>query len=120
MPDRPQKIKFADMRDVGVRGLLIYCSDYKRSHLIAPSGDHWPDDMRLTDMPRAGVIKHEAVHRCGGFEVRFPDGRPSRYFYLDDVPGRRLDPNLVDSEWALEEAKALARAERDQLRDAKR
>jgi hypothetical protein len=24
MPDRPQKITFADMRDMGVRGLLIY------------------------------------------------------------------------------------------------
>jgi hypothetical protein len=35
MPDRPQKITFADMRDMGVRGLLIYCSDYKCSHLAA-------------------------------------------------------------------------------------
>jgi hypothetical protein len=26
---RPQKITFAEMRDAGVRGLLIYCSDYK-------------------------------------------------------------------------------------------
>ena len=24
MPDRPQKITFADMRDMGVRGLLIF------------------------------------------------------------------------------------------------
>jgi hypothetical protein len=29
MPDRPTKITFADMRDMGVRGLVIYCSDYK-------------------------------------------------------------------------------------------
>jgi hypothetical protein len=34
MPDRPQKISFAQMRNSGVRGLLIYCSDYKCSHLI--------------------------------------------------------------------------------------
>jgi hypothetical protein len=34
MADRPQKITFADMRDIGVRGLLIYRSDYKCSHLI--------------------------------------------------------------------------------------
>jgi hypothetical protein len=27
-----QKITFADMRDMGVRGLLIYCSDYKCNH----------------------------------------------------------------------------------------
>jgi hypothetical protein len=50
MPDRPQKITFADMRDMGVRGLLIYCSDYKCSHLIAISGDRWPDELRLSDL----------------------------------------------------------------------
>jgi hypothetical protein len=26
--DRPQKISFAEMRDMGVRGILIYCADY--------------------------------------------------------------------------------------------
>ena len=50
MPDRPQKLTFADMRDMGVRGLLIYCSDYKCSHLITMSGDRWPDDIRLSDL----------------------------------------------------------------------
>jgi hypothetical protein len=50
MPDRPQKITFADMRDMSVRGLLIYCSDYKCSHLVTMSGDRWPDDMRLSDL----------------------------------------------------------------------
>jgi hypothetical protein len=34
MPNRPQKITFAEMRDRGARGLLIYCSDYKCSHLV--------------------------------------------------------------------------------------
>jgi hypothetical protein len=38
------------MRDMGVRGLLIYCSDHKCSHLITISGDRWPDDMRLSDI----------------------------------------------------------------------
>ena len=42
MPDRAQKISFAQMRNSGVRGLLIYCSDYKCSHLITMSGDGWP------------------------------------------------------------------------------
>ena len=36
---RQTKITFADMRDMGVRGLLIYCSDYKCSHSTAISGD---------------------------------------------------------------------------------
>jgi hypothetical protein len=49
----------------------------------------------------------------GSFEVRFPDGRPSVYFYWDNIPGRRLRPEQMDSNRSLEAAKALARAERD-------
>ena len=36
---------------------------------------------------RIRIIPHEAVPLCGSFEVRFPDGRPSRYFYWNDIPG---------------------------------
>jgi hypothetical protein len=61
------------------------------------------------------IIKHEAVPKCGSFEVRFPDGRPSRFFYWDDVPGRRLRPEQVGSKEALEQAKKFARDERDRL-----
>ena len=46
------------------------------------------------------------------FEVRFADGRPSKYFYYDDVLARRLRPDILTGEQALEQAKALARAER--------
>jgi hypothetical protein len=45
-----QKITFAEMRTAGVRGLLIYCSDYHCSHWTAISGDRWPDDVRLSDI----------------------------------------------------------------------
>jgi hypothetical protein len=62
-------------------------------------------------MSTARLIKHEAVPKCGSFEVRFSDGRPSQYFYWDDLPSRRLRPDLVASEVALERAKAFARAE---------
>jgi hypothetical protein len=65
---------------------------------------------------RDPLIKHEAVPKCGSFEVRLPDGRPSRYFYWDDIPSRRLNPNAVDGQTALEQAKLLARAERDRVR----
>ena len=41
------------------------------------------------------IIPHEAVPLCGSFEVRFPDGRPSRYFYWDDIAGRRLRPDMA-------------------------
>ena len=59
------------------------------------------------------IIKHEAVPGCGSFEVCFADGRVSQYFYFDDIPGRRLRPEMLTREQALEAAKALARAEPD-------
>ena len=49
-------------------------------------------------MPTIRLIKHEAIPGCSSFEVRFEDGRPSVYFYFEDLPGRRLRPDLVDSE----------------------
>jgi hypothetical protein len=65
----PQKITFAEMRDQGVRGLLIYCSDYKCSHLVTMSGDCWSDDVRLSDIEPRFVCS-----ACGkrGTDVR-PD-----------------------------------------------
>jgi hypothetical protein len=66
-------------------------------------------------MTNVRLIRHEAVPKCGSFEVRFPDGRPSRYFYWDDIPGRRLRSEIVPGDVALEQAKALARAERERL-----
>jgi hypothetical protein len=56
------------------------------------------------------IVKHEAVPDCGSFEVRFPDGRPSRFFYWDNLPSRRLNPQTSDRETALARAKAAARA----------
>jgi hypothetical protein len=50
--DRPTKITFAEMREMGVRGLLIYCADYRCSHSIAVSGDQWADEVRLSDLRR--------------------------------------------------------------------
>jgi hypothetical protein len=47
MNDRPQKITLGEMRASGVRGLLIYCADYKCSHWIKISADQWSDDVRL-------------------------------------------------------------------------
>jgi hypothetical protein len=64
---------------------------------------------------RIRIIQHEAVSLCGSFEVRFPDGRPSQYFYWDDIPGRRLRPDRTDKTTALKAAQALARAEQDVL-----
>ena len=35
---------------MGIRDLLIYCADYKCSHMIEMSGDQWPDHVRLSDI----------------------------------------------------------------------
>ena len=64
---------------------------------------------------RIWIIKHEAVPNCGSFEVRFTDGRESRFFYFDDLLTRRLRPEILTRQHALQQAKALARAERDKL-----
>ena len=39
---------------------------------------------------RIQIIRHEVAPKCGSYEVRFPDGRPSKFFYWEDIPGRRL------------------------------
>jgi hypothetical protein len=69
--ERPWKITFGEMRESGVRGVLIYCSDYKCSHSIALSADQWSDDVRLSDIEDRFVCK-----ACGkrGADVR-PDFR---------------------------------------------
>ena len=52
----------------------------------------------MTD--RIQIIRHEVVPKCGSCEVRFPDGRPSKYFYWEDIPGRRLRSEQANSKQA--------------------
>ena len=51
-------------------------------------------------MSSIGLIRHEAVPKCGSYEVRYSDGRPLHFFYWD-IPGRRLNPDAVDDHKAL-------------------
>jgi hypothetical protein len=86
MHGRPQKITFADMREQGVRGLLIYCADYRCSHSTAISGDAWPDDVRLSDNePR--FICAACGHR--GADVRSNFNWESRARSLEAIEPRR-------------------------------
>jgi hypothetical protein len=66
---REQKITLGEMRSSGVRGLLIYCADYRCSHSIAISADRWPDDVRLSDL--------EARFACKACGKRGADVRPN-------------------------------------------
>ena len=65
----PLKITFAQMRDMSVRGLLVYCADYHCSHCVAISVEQWADDFRLSDLE-----ERFAYSVCGkhGADVR-PD-----------------------------------------------
>jgi hypothetical protein len=72
--NRPQKITFAQMRSSGVRGLLVYCGDYRCSHYIAIGGDRWPDHVRLSDL--------EPKFVCSACGKRGADVRPDFDWYL--------------------------------------
>jgi hypothetical protein len=65
------------MRQSGVRGLLIYCSDYHCAHHIEMNADRWPDSVRLSDLEPRFVCQD-----CGknGAEVRqdFPAAMGNR------------------------------------------
>jgi hypothetical protein len=69
MPDRPTKITFGEMREIGVRGILVYCADYHCSHSVALSADRWPDDLRLSDI--------EPRFTCSACGRRGADVRPN-------------------------------------------
>jgi hypothetical protein len=64
------------------------------------------------------IIPHRGVEDdCGSLEVWFADGRASVRFYWDNLVSRRLSPNTLRREQAIEKATALARAEMDKLDD---
>jgi hypothetical protein len=59
----PQKITFAEMRESGARGLLVYCADYRCS--IAVSADRWPE-VQLSDIePRFTCTSRGNLRRTG-------------------------------------------------------
>jgi hypothetical protein len=68
-------------------------------------------------MATVKIRKHEAVPDTGSFEVYFSDGRPSIFVYWDDQPSRRLHPEILTRDQALEQARQIARRERDKLLD---
>jgi hypothetical protein len=68
------------MRDMGVRGVLIYCADSRCSHSIAVSAVQWPDDLRLSDI--------EGRFVCQAYGKRGADVRPD--FNWDKKPMRAM------------------------------
>ena len=50
MTPRPVKITFGEMRESGVRDVLVYCRDHRCSRHTETSADRWPDHVRLSDV----------------------------------------------------------------------
>ena len=86
MVKREQKITLGAMRASGVRGLLIYCSDYHCSHWTVVSGDKWPDDVRLSDL--------EPRFTCQACGLRGADVRPN--FHWEEEARRAKVTAAVD------------------------
>ncbi len=59
------------------------------------------------------LIRHEE-----SYEVRYPDGRPSVYFYYEDEPVRRSFMDRMTRKQAEIAAKTFAGAERDKTENA--
>ncbi|MBR0835025.1 hypothetical protein JQ612_17695 [Bradyrhizobium manausense] len=59
------QITFGEMREMGLRDVLVYCHC---GHHIALDADQWPDDMRLSDLEPRFV--------CQGCGYRGADVRP--------------------------------------------
>jgi len=74
---RTQKITFGEMRQSGVRRVVVYCSDYMCSHAIPMDAGNWPDTVRLSDIEDRFVCK-----ACGR---RGADGGPD----FTDAPARK-------------------------------
>jgi hypothetical protein len=63
------------MRASGVRGILVYCSDYRCSHYVAVTADQWDDDVRLSDI--------EPRFTCQACGLRGADVRPNFHWEAD-------------------------------------
>jgi hypothetical protein len=66
---RNQKITLGEMRSSGVRGLLVYCSDYRCCHSVEMIADHWADE---ADEVRSDIEPRFVCSICGrmGADVR--------------------------------------------------
>jgi hypothetical protein len=71
-------------------------------------------------MAKVRLIKHEAVPQSGSFEICFPDGRPSKYVYWEDDPGRAASGWARSSSGGPALARIFARAEQHALNQARR
>ena len=77
-----------------MRGLLIYCSDYRCSHLITVDADRWPDHVRPSDLERRFTCK-----ACG---TKGADVRSEPALKADWPSCFARSPRQFDGSWPLD------------------
>jgi hypothetical protein len=102
---REQKITFGEMRESGVSGVVVFCSDYRCAHSVTLPADRWPDHVRLSDIEPQFVCK-----ACGkrGADVR-PDYQGARQRPANHQGHGRLKPPRLVSARPLTEPYQLLR-----------
>lgn len=102
MVTRPQKIHSWRNAGNGIRGLLVYCRDYKCSHNIRPEeADKWPDDgcrtsSRDSSARSAARRQYHGRSRAaedGNTNMKFVDPRP----FADPEPAARKLMEIANS-----------------------
>lgn len=73
--------------------------------------------MKTFDWIRRSYLKEDLGLSCESSSIACPSQMAAQLLSLDELALRRLRPELLDRETALEQAKKLARAERDKLND---
>jgi hypothetical protein len=82
--NRPTKITFDEMRDMGVRGVVIYCQDYKCSHSLALSAEPFSRNLNQ----KQNLPAHDAGWHVSSADLRPPSHQFSVAF-LHFNGGRR-------------------------------
>jgi hypothetical protein len=62
---------------------------------------------------RVRILRHGVISKSGSYEVRYADGRESKFFYWDDSRSRRMKSKLATGKRAFAQARALLLAERN-------
>jgi hypothetical protein len=55
---RPKKSPFGDVREIGVRGVLVYCADYRCGHSRRTQGDVADPNIRAITVRVIPRVKH--------------------------------------------------------------
>jgi hypothetical protein len=90
---RQTKITVAEMRASGVRGVLVYCSDYRCSHSVEMIADQWPDDVRLSAIEprlRPAVLARIGVMRARQKSIDRPHPEAAAFFEHNQLARFRI------------------------------